>query len=223
MWFSKCWRLRVSACALSLIGVELGARALSLISVEVTRGVGTDYNGECCAASALRRVRWLRGQCCERGVANAGLRVRDNECRRLRVSACALSLIGVELKARALCCGKCDGCEVSVVGLRVRCSECWRLWVSACAFSLIGVELEARALCCGRCDGCECSVANEVLRVLVCEYGVANAGDCGSLLAHFLRLALSLVLALFVSARGLSVSGMSVASERGMVVGDGPV
>ena len=82
------------------------------------------------------------------------MRVRGNECRRLRVSACALSLIGVELKARALCCGKCDGCEVSVAGLRVRCSECWRLWVSTCAFSLIGVELEARALCCSKCDGC---------------------------------------------------------------------
>ena len=138
---------------------------------------------------------------------------------------CVFSSIGVELEARALSCSKCYGCECSVAnaGLRVRCTECWRLWVSACAFSAIGVELEARALCCSMCDGCQCSVANEVLRVLVCECGVANAGDCGSLLAHFLRLALSLVLALFVSARGLSVSGMSVASERGMVVGDGPV
>ena len=77
----------------------------------------------------------------------------------------------------------------------------------------------------GECDGCEGNVANEVLRVLVCECEIMNAGGCGSLLAHFhfLRLALSLVRALFVSARGLSVSGMSVASERGMVVGDGPV
>ena len=102
--------------------------------------------------------------------------------------------------------------------MRVRYSECWRLWVSFAYFLRLELSLRLALFL-----AASAMVASAVLRMLVCECGVPNAGDCGSLLAHFLRLALSLVLALFVSARGLSVSGMSVASERGMVVGDGPV